>query len=60
MGQYHGRAGFETMEPEPATVAGKTVYRVQVGPEADRRRAEQLLPRISKAAGLTGTVMSYP
>jgi DedD protein len=54
------RAGFDTMKPESATVAGKTVYRVQVGPEADRRRAENLVSKIKKVANLTGTVMSYP
>ncbi len=54
------QAGFDTMEPESAIVGGKTVYRVQVGPEADRRRAEQLVPKIKQVAKLTGTVMSYP
>lgn len=54
------KAGFDTMAPQPAQVSGKTVYRVQVGPEADRKRAEQLVTRIKQVADLTGTVMSYP
>jgi DedD protein len=54
------KAGFDTMEPESATVGGKTVFRVQVGPEADRKRAERLVPKIKQVANLTGTVMSYP
>jgi DedD protein len=48
---------------EQAEVKGKTVFRVRVGPEIDRKRAEQLLSRLAgelKARNLSGKVASYP
>lgn len=52
-------AGFESFLQQ-AEVEGKPVYRVLVGPEADRVRAEALLPQINAAAGLKGSVKRYP
>lgn len=52
-------AGFDTFL-ESAEVSGKTVFRVRVGPEADRVRAQALLPQIKAAVGLEGSVRRYP
>lgn len=54
------KAGLDTMDPLPATVNGKQLYRVKVGPELDKRNAEKLLPKVKKVAGLQGTVIRYP
>ena len=53
--------GLETFV-EPIDEAGKLVYRVSVGPEADRRRAEGLLPRVEAAMGGKDKpfIRSYP
>lgn len=53
-------AGLDTMDPQPAVVNGKQLYRVKVGPELDKRNAEKLLPKVKKVAGLQGTVIRYP
>lgn len=52
-------AGFDT-RIEQAQVKGKTVYRVQVGPEADKARAEGLLQRIRSTVQLEGRLLAYP
>lgn len=52
-------AGFDTFLEE-AQVSGKTVFRVRVGPEADRLRAQALVPQIKAAVGLDGSVRRYP
>jgi len=52
-------AGFDTFL-ETAEVSGKTVFRVRVGPEADRIRAQALVPQIKAAVGLEGSVRRYP
>ena len=53
-------AGLDTMEPQPAVVNGKQLYRVKVGPELDKPNAEKLLPKVKEVAGLQGTVIRYP
>ena len=53
-------AGLNTMDPQPAVVNGKQLYRVKVGPELDKGNAEKLQPKIKQAAGLQGTVIRYP
>ncbi len=48
---------------EQATVNGKRVYRVMVGPEIDKGLAEKLLARVNrdlKSLKLTGKLKSYP
>jgi DedD protein len=52
-------AGFQA-RIEQAQVKGRTVYRVQVGPEADKARAEALLERIRQAVQLRGKLLAYP
>lgn len=52
-------AGFDT-SIEKAQVNGLTVYRVQVGPEADKARAEALRDSIRSKLKLDGKVMTYP
>jgi DedD protein len=52
-------AGFDT-RIEQAQVKGQTVYRVQVGPEADKARAEALLQRIRSTVQLKGKLLAYP
>jgi len=54
------KAGLDTMDPQPAVINGKQLYRVKVGPELDKRNAEKLLPKVKQAAGLQGTVIRYP
>jgi len=54
------KAGLDTLDPQPAKVNGKQLYRVKVGPELDKRNAEKLLPKVKKVAGLQGTVIRYP
>jgi len=44
----------------PATEKGKTLYRVRVGPELDRRRANVLQERLRKEMKLNGLVISHP
>jgi DedD protein len=50
-----GGAGYRAFV-SPVSRAGKTLYRVRVGPVADRAGAEQLVPRL-KARGLPTTVV---
>lgn len=48
---------------EQADVDGKTVYRVKVGPEVDRKLADKMLSSLNndlKPLNLKGTVKSYP
>ncbi|WP_457673604.1 SPOR domain-containing protein [Thiolapillus sp.] len=54
------KAGLDTMDPVPVTVKGKRFYRVQVGPQLDRKRAERLLPRVNRIARTKGQVVRYP
>ncbi len=54
------KAGLDTMNPTAVTVGGKKYFRVQVGPELDKKRAQKLLPRINRIAGTKGQVVRYP
>lgn len=48
---------------EQADVEGKTLFRVKVGPEVDRKLADKLLVKLNKdlkSLNLKGTVRSYP
>lgn len=54
------RAGFQTRDPEPIVLKGKQLYRVQVGPVLEKKRAEAMLPKINKLAGTRGSVRTYP
>jgi len=48
---------------EQASVKGRTMYRVLVGPEVDRKRAEAMLARLNReveALKLKGKLKSYP
>lgn len=54
------KAGLDTMDPQPAIVNGKQLYRVKVGPELDKANAKKLQPKVKQAAGLQGTVIRYP
>ncbi len=54
------KAGLDTMQPAAVTVKGKKYYRVQVGPELDKQRAQKLLPRINRISGTKGRVVRYP
>ncbi len=54
------KAGLDTMQPAAVTVKGKKYYRVQVGPELDKQRAQKLLPRINRISGTKGQVVRYP
>lgn len=40
--------------------AGKTYYRVRVGPRLSREKAEAMLGRIDKAVKLKGMLVPYP
>ena len=53
-------AGLDTMDPQPAVVNGKQLYRVKVGPELDKGNAKKLLPKVKQVAGLQGTIIRYP
>ncbi len=57
-----GAGGFPAFV-EAADVQGKQVFRVRVGPEADKRRAERMLADMApvlKAKRLEATLKSYP
>lgn len=54
------KAGLDTMNPSVVTVAGKKYYRVRVGPEIDKKRAQNMLPRINRISGTEGQVVRYP
>ncbi len=45
---------------EPVSLKGRDLYRVRVGPELDRKRAEQIAESIRKAVDLKGQVVRYP
>jgi DedD protein len=52
-------AGFNTFS-EPVKTDSGTLYRVRVGPAADRNAADQLRAALSQKTGLNGVVMTYP
>ncbi len=54
------KAGLDTMDPIAVTVKGKRFYRVQVGPQLDRKQADRLLPRVNRIAQTKGQVVRYP
>ncbi len=54
------KAGLDTMDPVAVTVKGKRFYRVQVGPQLDRKAADRLLPRVNRIARTKGQVVRYP
>ena len=45
---------------EQASVDGKTVFRVRVGPEVDHKKAEGIRDRIEKLFKLKGKIERYP
>lgn len=45
---------------EQASVDGKTIFRVRVGPEVDRKKAEGIRARIEKGFKLKGKIERYP
>jgi len=53
------RAGFKAFV-ERVRVNGKPVFRVRVGPELDRDRAEALRRRLQQTQNLRGIVLVYP
>ena len=54
------KAGLQVLDPERIELRGKALYRVQVGPVLERKRAEAMLPKVNKVAGTRGRVRSYP
>ena len=54
------RAGKFPAFIETVKSADGTIYRVRVGPELDRGRAEKSRDRIARALGLKGILMPYP
>lgn len=52
--------GLDVMEPDVVEIRGQKLFRVQVGPEIERARAEALLPRVKEITELDGKVLSYP
>jgi DedD protein len=52
-------AGFDSFQ-EQTRVGDKVLYRVGVGPEIDRARAEDLQARVAEATKLKGIVRRYP
>ena len=57
------RGKFFAADMEQASVKGRTMYRVLVGPEIDRKRAETMLARLNrevKGLKLKGKLKSYP
>jgi DedD protein len=53
-------AGLDTLDPDQVELRGRQLYRVQVGPEIERARAEALLPKVKEVSGLDGKVLAYP
>lgn len=53
------RAGFAAFV-ERVRVNGKPVFRVRVGPELDRTRADALRRRLQQTRNLRGIVLTYP
>ncbi len=54
------RAGGFTAFVEKATVNGKVYYRVRVGPELDRARAEQTAARLRERHKVNTLITNYP
>lgn len=54
------RAKGYTAFVEPVSLRGKDLFRVRVGPELDRKRAEQMVEGIRGAVDLKGQVVRYP
>ena len=54
------RAGGFSAYVEQAEVNGKVTYRVKVGPELDRARAEQTAARLREKHKVTPMIKSYP
>lgn len=53
-------AGFDTLDPEKIDRQGEVLYRVHVGPQADRQRALNLLPKVKEVTQLDAKLRSYP
>ena len=53
------KAGMQTPDPEEETIAGKTSYRVIVGPFLKKTRAEGLVEEIRKISGTKAFVTSF-
>jgi len=54
------RAGGFTAFSEPVRADSGTLYRVRVGPTADRAAADLLRASLSQKMGLSGVVVAYP
>lgn len=54
------QAGFAALDADTVTVQGKTLYRVRVGPLADRVDAEVIRGRIERLTELSSAVLRYP
>ena len=54
------REGGYTAFVEQVHVRGRNLFRVRVGPEADRKRAEHALEEVQKQFNLKGQVVRYP
>lgn len=52
-------AGFDSFQEE-VRVGDKVLYRVKVGPEIDRARAEELRAQVADVTRLKGDVLQYP
>lgn len=54
------KAGFPTPDAEMVQVKGKNIYRVKVGPFLEKKRASQILSKVSSVAGVRAQVRRYP
>jgi DedD protein len=45
---------------ESVRIGGRQLYRIRIGPEADRRLAEAMATGVNKRFGLQSRVVSYP
>lgn len=52
--------GFDAFVEQVKVEGGKLAYRVRVGPEAQRERADTLKLQVAKALGVDTMVMSHP
>ncbi len=52
--------GFDAFVEQVKVEGGKLAYRVRVGPEAQRERADALKLQVAKALGVDTVVMSHP
>ncbi|MCK9529788.1 MAG: SPOR domain-containing protein [Gammaproteobacteria bacterium] len=52
--------GFDAFVEQVKVEGGKLAYRVRVGPEAQRERADTLKLQVAKALGVDTVVMSHP